>query len=83
MATSTGKYISVSSFRRLVTDLMNFSAKVPSVTIERRMGLAPLIAARQACTPSPTRAALITACSTAPPLRGRLPTWKRPCRVRS
>jgi hypothetical protein len=33
----------------MVTDLMHFSAHVPSVTAERRMDLRPLIAARQAC----------------------------------
>lgn len=57
MSRPTGRYIPVSYFRRLVTDLMYFSAKVPSVTIERRMDLAPLVAARQACTPQRVRTA--------------------------
>ena len=60
MSQATGRYISVSYFRRLVTDLMHFSAKVPSVTIERRMDLARLVAARQACTPAPTWSAIFT-----------------------
>jgi hypothetical protein len=59
-AKGTGKYVSISYFRRLVTDLMHFSAKVPSATIERRMRLASLVAARQACTPPPTWSALLT-----------------------
>ena len=60
MSRATGRYIPISYFRRLVTDLMHFSAKVPSVTIERRMGLARLVAARQACAPAPTWSAIIT-----------------------
>lgn len=58
MSQATGRYIAVSYFRRLVTDLMYFSAKVPSVTLERHMELAPLVAARQACTPAPTWSAI-------------------------
>ncbi|MEI7686737.1 MAG: 2-oxo acid dehydrogenase subunit E2 [Planctomycetota bacterium] len=57
---ATGIYRPVSRFRRLVADLMHFSAKVPSVTLERRMNLAPLVAARQNCDPSPTWTAIIT-----------------------
>jgi len=54
----TGKYYRVSRFRRLVIDLMHYSATVPSVTIERRMDLGALSAARQECTPSPTWSAI-------------------------
>jgi hypothetical protein len=60
MPRAVGRYIPVSYFRRLVTDLMHFSAKVPGVTLERHMQLAPLIAARQACTPQPTWSAIFT-----------------------
>lgn len=60
MSQPAGKYYRVSRFRRLVIDLMHFSAKVPSVTIERRMDLAALSAARQECTPSPTWSAIFT-----------------------
>jgi hypothetical protein len=56
----TGKYHSVSYFRRLVTDLMQFAATVPGVTIERHMDLSRLVAARHACTPSPTWTAIFT-----------------------
>jgi hypothetical protein len=58
MSRATGRYIAVSYFRRLVTDLMHFAAKVPSATIERRMDLARLVAARQSCTPPPTWSAI-------------------------
>lgn len=58
MSQPVGRYYSVSYFRRLVTDLMYFSAKVPSVTIERHMDLARLVAARRACTPPPTWSAI-------------------------
>src|ERR1700735_3634445 len=59
MSQPTGKYYSVSYFRCLVTDLLQFAATVPSVTIERRMDLSRLVAARQACTPSPTWSAIL------------------------
>lgn len=58
MSQPVGKNTSVSYFRRLVTDLMQFAVVVPSVTIERRMDLSRLIAARQACTPSPSWSAI-------------------------
>lgn len=53
MGKAVGRSLPVSPFRRVVTDLMQFSSHVPSVTAERRMDLRPLIAARQACTPRP------------------------------
>jgi hypothetical protein len=51
MAKAVGRYLPVSPFRRTVTDLMHFSAQVPSVTAERRMDLRPIAAARAACSP--------------------------------
>src|SRR6476620_9778117 len=60
MSQATGRYLPVSYFRRLVTDLMHFSAAVPSVTIERRMDLARLVAARHACTPPLSWSAIFT-----------------------
>lgn len=60
MSRATGKYLPVSSFRRLVTDLMHFSIQVPSVTIERHMDLATLVAARQGIAPPPTWSAIFT-----------------------
>ena len=59
MSQATGRYFAVSDFRRLVTDLMHFSAKVPNVTVERRMKLASLVAARHACSVPPTWSAII------------------------
>jgi hypothetical protein len=56
----TGKYHAVSYFRRLVIDLMHFSSRVPSATIERRLELAPLVAARHSCTAPPTWSAIFT-----------------------
>src|SRR5262249_27607755 len=47
-------------FRRLVIDLMTFSQRVPTVTVDRRMNLSRLVAARQACCPRPTWTALFT-----------------------
>lgn len=60
MSQASGRYIRVSYFRRLVTDLVHFSAKVPSVTIERHVNLSRLVAARQRCNPSPTWSAIFT-----------------------
>jgi hypothetical protein len=60
MSQQVGTYSRVSHFRRLVIDLMHFTAKVPSVTLERPMELARLVAARHACIPSPTWSAIFT-----------------------
>lgn len=60
MTKPRGKSFSISPFRRLVIDLMTFSQKVPTVTVDRRMDLSPLAAARQRCTPRPTWTALFT-----------------------
>ncbi len=53
MGKEVGKSYPLSPFRRLVVDLMYFSQHVPAVSIERRMSLAPLAAARQACAARP------------------------------
>lgn len=53
MAKERGTSYPLSPFRRLVVDLMHFSQHVPSVSIERRMQLAPLVAARLACSTRP------------------------------
>jgi hypothetical protein len=60
MSQPPGKYHPVTYFRRLVIDLMHFSAQVPSATIERRMDLARLVSARQACATPPTWSAIFT-----------------------
>lgn len=58
VAPAEGRYFRVSRFRQLVIDLMHFSAAVPSITIERRMDLAQLVAVREACRPSPSWSAI-------------------------
>jgi hypothetical protein len=58
MSKASGRSIAVSPFRRLVIDLMHFSQQVPAVTIDRRMDLSELIAARKVCMPKPTWTAM-------------------------
>jgi hypothetical protein len=53
MTKPSGKSIAISPFRSMVVDLMYFSQQVPAATVERRMNLAPLVAARQRCLPRP------------------------------
>jgi hypothetical protein len=58
MVKAIGRSLPLSPFRRLVTDLMGFSQRVPAVTIERRVNLAPLAMTRRCCTPRPAWAVL-------------------------
>lgn len=60
MSISEGTYSFPSPFRRLVIDLMHFSARVPAATLERMMPLGSLVAARKNADPSPTWSALFT-----------------------
>jgi hypothetical protein len=60
MFKSHGKTVWISPFRRLVIDVMTFSRRVPTVTVDRRMNLRSLVAARQLCSPRPTWSALFT-----------------------
>ena len=60
MSSRKGRSLPISPFRRLVTDLMHFSAQVPSVTIDRRMKLAARVAARRTCQPRPSWTAIFT-----------------------
>jgi hypothetical protein len=53
-----GKDVPISAFRRLVIDLMHFSGRVPTVVLDRRMDLGPLVAARSNCVPKPTWTAI-------------------------
>jgi hypothetical protein len=48
-----GRVVVLSRPRRLIGDLMHFAAGVPSVPVQRRMQLAPLVAARRAGTRPP------------------------------
>jgi hypothetical protein len=58
MAKEVGRSVPLSPFRRLVADLMRFSRHVPAVTVERRISLGALAAARQHCAPRPAWAVL-------------------------
>lgn len=60
MSLSIDRKLPLSPSRRFITDLMYFSQKVPTVPIERRMNLAPLVAARQMCEPRPGWCAIFT-----------------------
>jgi hypothetical protein len=60
MSKPCGKTVRISPFRRIVIDLMTFSLRVPTVTVDRRMNLSRLVAARQVCAPRPTWTALFT-----------------------
>lgn len=53
-----GRAIKLSASRRLVGDLMRFSIRVPRVTVQRRMNLAPLVKARNAQQPRPSWTAI-------------------------
>jgi hypothetical protein len=82
MSSRKGRTLPISPFRRLVTDLMHFSAKVPSVTIDRRMKLAALVAARRACSPRPSWSAIFikafaTIAARTPELRRAYMTFPR------
>jgi hypothetical protein len=60
MSKPKGRNFSISPFRQLVTDLMHFSAKVPSVCMDREMNLDRICAARQNCHPRPCWTAIFT-----------------------
>jgi len=53
LPSARGRSIRLSLPRRQVGDLLHFAQKVPSVPVQRRMKLGPLLAARQRCEPRP------------------------------
>jgi hypothetical protein len=53
-----GHTVPLSLTRRLVCDVLHFARQIPSVPVQRRMSLAPLAAARQACAARPSWVAL-------------------------
>lgn len=55
-----GRRISLSPARRLVGDLLHFARKVPTVPVQRRMRLGPLVMARHGAVPRPSWCALFT-----------------------
>ena len=58
MQSPRGRSIPLSPFRRMVVDLLHFGCKAPCVSVERRMDLSRLVAARLACSPRPSWTAL-------------------------
>src|SRR5438128_10978349 len=60
MAQPVGRNIPLSLPRRFICDLVHFAHKVPSVPVQRRMNLGPLLAARQEADPRPSWCALFT-----------------------
>jgi hypothetical protein len=60
MSKPAGRSLPLPLPRRLVGDLMHCAQKVPTVTLERRMNLAPLLAARRAAAPRPGWCAMFT-----------------------
>src|SRR5260370_34706759 len=59
-ANSHGRWLRLSTPRRLICDLMHFARKVPTVPVERRMNLAAVAAARGQAAPRPSWCAIFT-----------------------
>jgi len=60
MPQPTGRTLSLSRSRRFICDLLHFAQKVPSVPVQRRMNLAPLVEVRAAASPRPSWCAIFT-----------------------
>jgi hypothetical protein len=60
MPQSPGRNLSLSLPRRFIGDLVHFAHQVPTVPMERRMYLAPVVAARLAAEPRPSWCAVFT-----------------------
>src|SRR5947209_1714338 len=55
-----GRNLALSLPRRFIGDLLHFAQKVPTVPVQRRMNIAPLVAARKLAVPRPSWCALFT-----------------------
>jgi hypothetical protein len=55
-----GRSLSLSRPRRIIGDLLHFAQKVPTVPVQRRMNLTPLIAAREMASPRPSWCSIFT-----------------------
>jgi hypothetical protein len=55
-----GRKLSLSLPRRFICDLLHFAHRIPTVPMQRRMELAPVVAARQAASPRPSWCAIFT-----------------------
>jgi hypothetical protein len=60
MSPATGRWLRLSLPRRFIIDLVHFARLAPTVPVQRRMSLAPLLAARSAAVPRPSWCALFT-----------------------
>ena len=60
MSQPAGRNISLSLPRRFICDLVHFARQVPSVPVQRRMNLAPVVAARQLAEPRPSWCTIFT-----------------------
>src|SRR5437016_11564805 len=55
-----GRKLALSLPRRWICDFLHFAQKVPTVPVQRRMNIAPLMAAREQALPRPSWCALFT-----------------------
>jgi hypothetical protein len=74
MPQPAGFYLPLSLPRRLITDMLHFAHKVPSIPVERRLNLAAVREARDLAVPRPSWCSLFTkawgmTCAAHPPLR--------------
>jgi len=60
MGEAYGRRLALSLPRRWIGDYLHFARKVPTVPVQRRMNIAPLLAARQEANPRPSWVALFT-----------------------
>src|SRR5437763_12822236 len=60
MPAPAGRYLTLTPARRIVADLVGVSLRVPTVCMERRMKLGPVVAARAAADPRPGWCAVFT-----------------------
>jgi hypothetical protein len=60
MRTPAGRNLALSLPRRLICDLVHFAQRVPTVPVQRRMSLAPVVAARRAAGARPSWCAIFT-----------------------
>ncbi len=60
MGEPVGRRLPLSRARRLISDLLYYAQKVPTVPVQRRMNVAALAAAREQATPRPSWCALFT-----------------------
>jgi hypothetical protein len=60
MGEPVGRRFPLSLPRRFICDLLHFARKVPTVPVQRRMNISPLLAARNQASPRPSWCALFT-----------------------